>query len=59
MPVKIDMDMPKMCEDCPIYDLNMGRCCVTKSFVQNAATKLNNCPLKECKQIQEDNSGNK
>lgn len=49
MPVKIDMDMPKMCEDCLIYDLNMGRCCVTKSFVQNAATKLNNCPLKECK----------
>lgn len=50
MPVKIEnMDMPKMCETCPVYELTYSRCCITKNWVRNASERRSDCPLKECK----------
>lgn len=52
--VKIDIDMPKSCEDCPlIYD--MIQCCVTRSNLYGDAygvARMPDCPLMEIEENQ-------
>lgn len=58
MAVKIDMDMPKSCYDCPIrilvqkYDeiLDTSTCAFLEQDVGDFMTERHeDCPLKECK----------
>lgn len=48
--IQIDMQMPKNCDDCPFYDLNMGTCDISVKDVEeywDTLTKPDDCPLEE------------
>ena len=48
--IQIDIPMPKNCDDCPFYDLNMGTCDITVKDVSDHwdnLTKPDDCPLVE------------